>query len=71
MQSWETSGGNELVRTALIRMLVRILELQVNDQIPEAQWAEIQSLTANKALTKGVTKFVPDAKYVINSSTVL
>jgi hypothetical protein len=52
MGKWETSEEDKLVHMARIRIMVRLLELQLENKIPESEWKEIQSLAKNETLNK-------------------
>jgi hypothetical protein len=52
MHKWGERNEDKFVHMARIRTMVRMLELQLNDKIPDTQWAEVQSLSRNTTMKK-------------------
>lgn len=65
MGKWEGNEGQKFVHMARIRVMVRLIELQLENKIPESEWKEIQSLTMNKTMKKRGTEFYEGAEAIV------
>src|ERR1700709_148415 len=64
MHNWREKYEDRFIYKARMRTMARMLELHRNDKIPDAQWAEVQSLSRNKTMKKEDQESYAGAQYV-------